>query len=402
MTTLISFLGRSQLDVSSGYRRARYRFANGVEVETAFLGPEIARHIGAGRIILIGTPGSMWDHLVETVVGDAAEEDPRLELMEAVRAGRVTEELLRRLVPAFTRALGREVSPILTPPSVAFGEQQRLLERLSELIESRADVAVDVTHGFRHLSMLALSAIRYLAHVRSVRLGALYYGALEMAQDGVAPIIELTGLAHLQEWVEALATYKASGDFSRFAPLLARDGFPEQHLEALRAGWALLAVNNVHDASLRLRPVYGALDSPLSGASELFRARLRRELRWVEAGSLAEKLRLLARQALARRDLLRSAIFGIESFLAAQVTVVGGDPLDHQQRERVTERFRQELAEGRHPDWKRDAYWLLSNVRNAIVHGTRPTVPRHAELLRNQERLTEELDVALNRLLNTQ
>lgn len=401
MTTLISFLGKSQLDSQSGYRTARYRFPDGAERETSYFGLALAEQLNVQRLILLGTASSMWDLLVESVVGDAAQEELRIELIDAVREHAVSDSLLQRLTPAFESRLGRPVRSIVIPHATGFVEQQQLLERLSDELGRGERVALDVTHGFRHLAMLALTAARYLTHARGVHLQGLYYGALDMTANGVTPVVELSGLAHTQEWAEALAAYDASGDFSRFAPLLVRDGLSEANADALRRGWELLAVNNVADAARVLQPVYQALGQPLGGASELFRERLRRALRWVATNTLSERQRILALQALARQDLLRAALLGLESFLSAEVERDRKDPLDHDAKEEAEARYRLELKEGEHADWKRNAFWLLKNVRNALAHGTRPTYPPHAQLLQNPARLRERLEQTLNRLTNT-
>ncbi|HXF47487.1 MAG TPA: TIGR02221 family CRISPR-associated protein [Burkholderiaceae bacterium] len=401
MTTLISLLGKSQLDSRQGYRTARYRFPDGSERETAYFGLALAEHLAAQRLVLLGTASSMWDMLVENVVGDAAQEELRIELIDAVRRQEVDESLLQRLTPAFERRLGRPVRALVIPHSTGFVEQQRLLARLAEELDHRERIVLDVTHGFRHLAMLGLTAARYLSHAREVALQGLYYGALDMSTDGVAPVIELSGLAHVQEWAEALAAYEASGDFSRFAPLLARDGLAATHVEALARGWHFVSVNNIADAARTLQPVYQALGQPLAGASELFRERLRRALRWVAANDLSERQRVLALQALQRGDALRASLWGYESFLSREVEAAGGNPLDHRAKEEAEAKYRLELREGEHADWKRAAFWLLKNVRNALAHGTRPAYAPHAQLLQNPERLRERLEQTLNRLTNT-
>lgn len=401
MTTLISFLGKSQLDSKNGYRTARYRFPDGAERETSYFGLALAEQLNVQRLILLGTASSMWDLLVESVIGDAAQEELRIELIDAVRQQEVSERLLQRLTPALEQRLGRPVRPIVIPHATGFVEQQQLLERLSDELARGERIALDVTHGFRHLAMLALTAARYLTHARGVQLQGLYYGALDMTADGSTPVVELSGLAHVQEWAEALASYEASGDFSRFGPLLARDGLSAEKAEGLRRGWELLAVNNVADAARALQPVYQVLGQPLAGTSELFREKLRRALRWVAAGGLAERQRVLALQALQRQDFLRAALLGLESFLSAEVEKEGKNPLDYNAKEEAEARYRLELEDGEHADWRRSAFWLLKNVRNALAHGTRPAYAPHAQLLQNPVRLREKLEQTLNRLTNT-
>lgn len=400
-TTLISLLGKSQVESQHGYRSARYRFPDGTEHQTAYFGLALAEHLQADKLVLVGTPSSMWDLLIENVVGDAAQEELRVDLIDAVRTGTVTESTLQPLVPAIAARLGREIRPIVIPFSVQFADQQALLERLADALARNERVALDVTHGFRHLAMLGLTATRYLSRERAVEVQGLYYGALDMMQDGIAPVVELSGLAHVQQWAEALAAYEASGDFSRFATLLVRDGFDTGFAGALERGWELLGVSNVNDAATTLRPVYQALGEPMAGASELFRERLRRALRWVTADKLAEKQRILALHALNRGDFLRAALLGLESFLSREVAASCGDPLDYRAKEDAESRFRLELQEGEHADWERGAYWLLRDVRNAIAHGTQPSYRPHAQLLKNPRRLRDALDATLNRLTNT-
>ncbi len=220
MTTLISFLGKSQLDSKTGYRSARYRFEDGSERETAYFGLALADYLRSGTLILLGTPSSQWDLLVESVVGDAAQEEQRIELLDAVRADSVNEDLLRQLAPSIERKVGRSVQALIIPHAVSFAEQQALLARLAAAIARGERVAIDLTHGYRHLAMLGLAAARYLAHERDIVIEGLYYGALDMTRDGITPVIRLDGLAHVEEWAEAFAAYEAGGDSPASSPCL--------------------------------------------------------------------------------------------------------------------------------------------------------------------------------------
>jgi CRISPR-associated Csx2 family protein len=401
MTTLISFLGKGREDPNQGYRTARYRFPDGSERTTAYFGLALAEYLKAKRVILIGTASSMWDVLIENVVGDAATEAQRLELMDAVADGRVSEPLLESFRALITRTSGRALVPMVIASGTDLDQQQAILPRLAEHLVSNEPIAMDVTHGYRHLGMLALGAARYLAHTRKVQVDAVYYGALEMTgADGATPVVRLDGLIHLQNWGEALAAYEASGDFSRFAPLLERDGLPAKDVQALHHAWHYLNLTQVAEAAIALRPLLERLEQPLRGAAELFRERLRQGLRWVHGEDLAEQQRLLALQSLRRGDFLRATVYGMEAFLSRETLAAGRNPLDFECRNSAEQIFRQELKDGEHPHWKRNAYWLLRHVRNACAHGTPPEQPYYQELLRNPARLTQELEATLNRLIN--
>lgn len=401
MLTLISFLGKSQLDRQQGYRKALYCFADGHEHETAYFGLALAEHLKIKRLILLGTASSMWDVLLESTVGDGADEALRLQLMDAVAAGKVTETLLAEVSPMLEARLGYAMTPLLIPYASDFADQQALLERLAKQLQTGDRVVLDVTHGFRHLAMLGLTAAHYLVHAKRVKVEGLYYGALDMTRDGITPVIELSGLAHVQEWAEALAVFEASGNFSHLAPLLARDGLADAQVQALKRGWHYLNAMNVADAARTLRPVVRALaEKPLTGAANLYRLQLLKLLRWAEAETLDEQFRLLALQALERQDVLRAAIFGFEGFLTREVVAAGGNPLDYKAREEAAEQFERELRAGEHADTKRKAYWLLKNVRNALAHSTRPSNEEHLRLMQNPERLHTELRATLDRLTN--
>jgi CRISPR-associated Csx2 family protein len=402
MATLVSFLGKSQLDHQHGYRETTYRFSDGAEYRTAYFGSALAQQIGADRVLLLGTASSMWDYFVEAFAGDTAQEALRIELMDAVRAGSVTESLLESLTPMISARLGRQVQALIIPAAAQFAEQQNILERLAAPLRRGEAVALDVTHGYRHLAMLALAAARYLAHHRDIQVRGIYYGALDMTADGITPVVALDGLDHVQRWGEALAAHEASGRYDVFADLLVADGLSPEAAAELRRGDALLQLGNIHDAATHLREAVRALQAPLRGASELFRERILKSARWAEADRVSEKQRLLALQALRRGDVLRAAALGLEAFLSREVEASGGNPLQFSDKKRIDEQFGKEAKEeGQHPDWKRNAYWLLKNVRNACVHGTTPAKKQLAPLMGNPDRLRRELEAALNRLTNT-
>jgi CRISPR-associated Csx2 family protein len=401
MTILISFLGRSQLDSKGGYREASYRLPDGAVRSARYFGLALAQHLAAERVLLLGTATSMWDLLVENVAGDTASEDARIELFDAVRQGTTSNALLDRLTPAMTQVVGCPVQALLIPPAVDFAEQQTILTRLRDAIPRKSRVALDLTHGFRHLAMLGLAAARFLSHEREVQIVGLYYGALDMTSGGTTPVLGLDGLDHLQQWSETFEAYAASGDFARFAPLLERDGFAAEHARALQNAWSYLMVSNVADAARALTSAVHALEQPLQGASELFRKRLRNSLDWALAPTLSEKFRRLALQALNRRDFTRASIFGMEAFLSREVERNGGNPNDYAARENARNAFWEQARNSVHPDWRLRAFFLLNNVRNACAHGTPSKHDPSAELLRNPERLAQELERVLNQLTNT-
>ncbi|MBB5015882.1 TIGR02221 family CRISPR-associated protein [Rehaibacterium terrae] len=401
MHTLVSFLGKSQLDRNTGYRRARYRFPDGGIRETPFFGLSLADYLRPDAMLILGTAGSMWPALVEFLPLEGNDE-LRLELIDASEAGAVSQALLDQIEPLLGQHFGFKVRPRLIPYASSFEDQLAILDIVADEVKT-GEVSFDVTHGFRHLAMLGMLSALMLTHARRLAVKGLWYGALDMTgrDPGITPVLALDGLLGIEQWLSAFVRLDASGDFSAFAPLLCRDGLDELEAKRLERAWLALNQTNVQDAVRELRPLLERLESPLSGASELFRKRLQERLKWCRKPDLAGWQHALALQALQRGDILRASVFGLEAFLSRATHEMQGDPLRHEDRERADQAFRQELKDDEHPDWKREAYWLLKNVRNACAHGTVPRFRKHAELMKNPERLRRELEATLNRMNNT-
>ena len=83
--TLVTFLGRSPKE-EGAYRATCYEFAEGDDCEPlAFFGWALQNRLQPERLVILGTRGSMWDHLFEGDFdfGNLAEEE-RLALAEGV------------------------------------------------------------------------------------------------------------------------------------------------------------------------------------------------------------------------------------------------------------------------------------------------------------------------------
>lgn len=421
MRALVTFLGKAQRLNDRGtanYRQATYRFDDGAEFTSRYIGLALTQRLKPDRLVLFGTASSMWDVLVEDLLATgeatAAAEDLRLELMAATEKGEVDQPLLDRVAGLVRPFFGtKELWLRLIPHGRNVGEQQGILDAIAHAADRADRVDVDVTHGFRHLSMLGFLSAFMIERLQKVKVDALWYGAMDMARDngGVAPVLRLDGLLAIQRWVEALDRFDASGDYGVFEPLLVADGVPADKARCLRDAAYLEKTLNLPAARQKLLTFRPELDAPLLGASGLFRKRLAQRLDWIERDSLAEQQRLLAQRALHRNDYLRAAIFGVEAMISGQFDPKDPAQRDYAAREAADKVFQQSLREGDHPDWKRSAYWLLKNLRNAMAHGLTPAEESYtfvdgkkrpiAQLLKNEDALRTEMQRCLSRLGST-
>lgn len=396
--TLVTFLGKGRDDPKTGYRTATYRFPDGTEDTTPFFSLALARHLRPEALVLLGTRGSMWDVLIEHV-SEEGEDDLRLELMDAVAAKRVDQTLLERLRPLAERGLGLPAQLRLIPYGRAEAEQRDILEAIAEAV-TRGRVSFDLTHAFRHLGMLGLVSAFFLERVGKLDIAGLYYGAIDMSEAGVAPVLRLDGLNAIQRWVDALDRFDASGDYGIFAPLLEADGVPRDKAGCLEAAAFHERSFNLSDAARKLRTFLPVLGQPLPGASGLFQKKLAERLKWVGKAELHEQQRSLAYVYLSRRDYVRAAVFGWEALLSRECSARGLDPQKFKEgREAAAEALEAEIQAGEHQVWKREAYWMLKNLRNALAHGNPPSTAHFRRPLESAEKLREAVENSFRRLL---
>lgn len=403
-SVLVTFLGRAQGAAGTGYRRARYRFPDDRVRETPFFGLALREHLEPGRLVVLGTPGSMWDVLIEHLARDRGEryEAHRLDLLQAAESLAVDESHLEALRPLAEEALGLPCDLVRIGYGRDVGEQVSLLDDLHEVVGREQAVHFDITHGLRHLAMLSLVAGHFL-EAMSGRLSVeqIWYGAFEMRDaEGVVPVLELAGLVRLQRWVQALEHFDREGDYGPFADLLEDEGVAPERAGLLRQAAHFEGVLNLPEARRRLTNFLDHMEAePLPGVARLFSRRLRERIAWVRRTDLFEHQRRLAYLHLSKGDYLRAAVLANEAVLTRWMAERGGGDVNRQpDRERARKALFKEMREARR-DADSDDFNTLEAVRNALAHGSVPDWRRTRELLANPERLRRELERIFSRLL---
>ena len=355
MTTLISLLGKA----AKGYRTANYVFDDHTVRTEPFFGMALLEQAQPDRLILAGTAGSMWDVFFEHQQTD---DETTLALIDAVANQTVSADMLAVHEQRLTQKLGIPVQCLLISYARDEAEQTTILTDLADHLAQGEKVILDVTHGFRHLPMLALVAARYLARVRSVQVQEVYYGALEMT-DPVkqqTPVLRLSAMLHMLDWVDALAVYEHSGNYGVFAPLLEQDGMQADRANMLAQAAYFERNGNPVQAKQSLSGAHNHVRDHQGPLGQLFKSTLTEHIGWFRNGSRADWELALADRYLARQDYLRAVTYLYESFVSRAVWDERGDPSDYGQRESARKN-----AE------KSGDLKLLTYLRNAMVHGVR-------------------------------
>jgi CRISPR-associated Csx2 family protein len=384
--TYVTFLGRGRENRETGYRTTTYQFPDGFQKKTAFFGLALAEYIEPkpDRVVILGTCGSQWGVLVENLVKTTESEEARLELLEAETQQAVTQGMLDRLADLMCEAVGVPVVPHLIPFGRNEREQYKILEIIAENVTDGA-VSLDLTHGFRHFGMIGFLSAFMLQRIRNLEVSNLWYGALDMAQAGVTPVLKLDGLDRVQRWLNALSRFDATGDYGEFVELLIED-----KAQCLKDAAFHERTLNLSASAQKISTFLPELDKTLVGTSGMFQKRLAERLRWVRAGRLSVQQGQLAQQYLKRRDYMRAALFGWEALVTRECEINGVDPMVRRVREQqnvsgaLQSRFKGQAE-------VRRASENLNQIRNALAHGNNSKDKECRQMLRSETSLSQEL-----------
>lgn len=379
-TTLVSLIGKNRLDPKTGYRTAKYRFDEKNIKEAPFFGISLMEHVKPEKLMLAGTSGSMWDVFFDHQKTD---DEALLPLIDAVANESVTQEMLQIHEQHLSKKFGIPVKCMLISYARDANEQTEILIQLAKAVEPGENIVLDVTHGFRHLPMLALVAARYLTHVRKVSVQDVYYGALEMTDKstGETPVLNLGGMLKMLDWVEALAIYEKSGDYGVFSDLLQADGMPENYAQMLALAAYFERSNHTSQAKQNLAGALKPIESHQGTLGRLFGKTLAENIEWARKNNRAEWELALADRYLKRKDYLRATIFLFEGFISRMVLEQGGDPGQYEMRDEAVKTAREQV-----PEIKQ-----LQYLRNAMAHGVRSRDEKIKRLLQDEENLNTEL-----------
>lgn len=379
MSTLISLIGKSKADPQTGYRKAHYSFEPGFSRTVSFFGLALLDYAKPDRLILAGTAGSMWDVFFEHQHTD---DETALALMDAVEKEAVTAPMLAIHEQRLSEKLGIPVQCLLISYARDEAEQTTILTDLAEHLAPGEKIILDVTHGFRHLPMLALVAARYLARVRNVQVQEVYYGALEMTDPATrqTPVLRLSAMLHMLDWVDALAVYEHSGNYGVFAPLLQQDGMPADRANMLAQAAYFERNGNPVQAKQSLSGAHNHVRDHQGPLGQLFKTTLTEHIGWFRQGSRADWELALADRYLARQDYLRAITYLCEAYIS-----------------RATEKMNGNVNQFEDRDWafkeadKNQDVWLLKHLRNAMTHGVRTDNRDAKRLLQDQQALDSKL-----------
>ena len=114
--------------------------------------------------------------------------------------------------------------PRIIPVDIENGENTEEMWSIFDVVTSHVEegetVIFDITHGLRSIPFLAFLFAAYLKTAKSVRIVAIYYGALELRKnhpEGHTPVFDLSGFVSMLDWITATDQFIQTGDARRLA-----------------------------------------------------------------------------------------------------------------------------------------------------------------------------------------
>lgn len=396
---LISFLGAGH------YRPCRYRFDSAVSEPSRFFPQSLLRHLTdkrqqpIDRLLLCGTATSNWRGLVDML--DHPELDPT---GAPERQAPIDLEELRAVERAATERLSTQVQARLISFGTAQGEQVAFIEQMAAGVDVGDAVQFDMTHGLRHLTLLALLAALAIETGREAEIEEIWYGAFDLREQGIAPVMQLRGLFEILDWTRAITVFEQTGDVALFGKLVDNESQLDLGKRIRRAAFHEQVAGS-GSARASIREALDGLKELDGGISALFRGTVERRFDWVgRPESAADGLRL-AREALEKENEVHAVTSAFEAVLARATTAAFG-----KEARRYLQGISKPLGEvcRRHSSHQlagafARAFLDLRDIRNAIVH--RGEIEGggggHRRALRSALDGPEELRVVLKPILTT-
>ena len=387
---LITLLGRSEKK-DGFYRQTVYRFPDGsLSAPVAFFGWELLHRTHPDKVIVLGTGGSNWDGFVDSVAGQ--DQERFCALIDAAASQQVTQDQLQFFAPLLSQELGAEIELQILSASESQADQLALLTSIAPLIKDGDELILDLTHAFRHLSILLLMAVVYLRSIRSsITVQAVYSSFFDEEKKGV--VFDLASLLKLFDWQGALNAFNKDGDPGVFADLLAGDGLEKGALQNLQKASYFSRVHRHEAAWSAERGVANTLEREnLSGVSALFAPYLIDKLGSRKESDRALRLARLARKQWELGSYDRAALLGLSAAAARMA-----------QPDEKIEDVHYEIMNGtskRGTAAMRSAYVLLNGIRNSIAHTNNASTNRAADqALFSEETLRNEMKKIFDLLL---
>jgi len=132
----------------------------------------------------------------------------------------VTAEARKTAFPILEQYQDPRVKAIAIEDGRNEAEIWKIFETIITTVDEGDEIIFDITHGFRSLPFLTFLFAAYLKTARQTTIRAVYYGALEMIENEIAPVLNLSRFVEMLDWITATDQFIETGDARRLTQLL--------------------------------------------------------------------------------------------------------------------------------------------------------------------------------------
>lgn len=225
---LITQLGKG------GYLNTNYVNKDGKLIaSTGYAFDAVVKKTNPNKLLLIGTKTSGWSEVLEWYSLHLSEEKKA----EADRLGkqivdRKGENIDWKLVEEFIRkeAHFEQVRIAIVEPGSTQEELEeypkRLLNALEDVVDKKKNVEIifDISNGFRSMPLYITMFVRYAGMIsRSEIKYSMYYGMFEARKGSSTPLVNLSTVSELTDWVNAISEFQSLGSVKGLCECLNRE-----------------------------------------------------------------------------------------------------------------------------------------------------------------------------------
>ena len=233
---LISFLGTGRRRKDSQgqehslrrYEDAKYRLDD-VVYNGPFVSSAICEHYDIDRVIMIGTPHSMWEEVYRWFSGHKSipmDEEKYFEIAEYCDNANASSELSIPHRDTIEKILGANSKIVLIRYGLTEEEQDentKLILEIEKALNTGDEIILDISHSFRSLPLMIMSLFMYIQEVsrKQVAISHIHYGMFEAKDsDGVAPIVEMNQVLKINQTISGAYSFKEYGNAYRLADIV--------------------------------------------------------------------------------------------------------------------------------------------------------------------------------------
>jgi CRISPR-associated Csx2 family protein len=272
---LITSIGKGTYDKESNaysYNKAKYYDGKKREkiVETPYVFVALRQFKDFDKCIFIGTCGSGWGALYEYLYSTESMIDPALPkdeeysvelmLLEEEKGSTANVAAFSEKLQNLKNSLPFEAEIVILKYGLdseeILGNFNELANSLKNMVNDGDEICFDITHSFRSLAFYELLTVNFLkdALKKDIKIDYASYGMLEYSRenDGLTPIVDLSQLTKVFDWIKAAEEYKRFGTAKLLAELLEKNSIgieiSKEEIKALRRlGGTDVSTNGINE-----------------------------------------------------------------------------------------------------------------------------------------------------------